>query len=224
MTMTKLKNTDPRQNPSPEILDRLFQNLFELLLTNVLFMLCSLPLITAGPAAIALERICCQIHREEKVPVFQIFFQTFGRYFGRGLFLSIVVLPLFLFSGLCIFAFYSEERLGLMALCAVMFLLASGLLQYLAPLVSATELPFEKQLKNAAILLFLCPLRTLAGGIGSLSLLLLLLWQPKFMLALCFVILLSVHGYFRSYLALQGAQKYIFDPYYASKEKNIRVR
>lgn len=141
----------------------------------------------------------------------------FGRYFGRGLFLSIVVLPLFLLSGFCIFAFYSEGSLFLMALCAVMFLLASGLLQYLAPLVSATELTFEKQLKNAAILLFLCPLRTLGGAICSLSLMLLFLGYPKMMLALCFVILLAVHGYFRSYLSLQAAQKYIFDPYYASK-------
>lgn len=215
--MIKLKNPDSCQNPYVEFLDRLFQNLFELLLANILFLLCSVPLITVGPAAIALERICCQIHREEKVPVFSTFFQTFGRYFGPGLFLSIVILPLFLISGLGIFVFYSEGKLGLMALCALMFLLASGLLQYLAPLVSTTDLPFEKQLKNAALLIFLCPLRTVLGSAVSLSLMVLLLWQPKFMLALFLVVLFSVHGYFRSYLALQAAGKYIFDPYYASK-------
>lgn len=216
--MRQLKNTNPEENTIHEFLDRMFQNLFELLLANVLFFLCSIPLITAGPAAIAMERICCQIHKEEKVSVFSTFFRTFGRYFGRGLFLSIVVLPLFLISGLCIFAFYSEGRLGLTTLCAVMFVLASGLLQNLAPLISCTDLAFEQQLKNAAILIFLCPLKTLCGAVISLSLILLLLWQPKFMLALCFVILLAIHGYFRSYLALQAAQKYIFDPYYAFKK------
>lgn len=212
---SKEREKTARREP-PEILDRLFQNLFELLAANVLFIICSIPVITAGPAAAALERICCQIHREEKFSVVKTFFGAFGSFFGRGLFLSVVVLPLFVISGLSVFAFYSEGKLGFMVVCGIMFLIASGMLQYLAPLISLTELPFEKQLKNALLLMVLCPGKTLLGAVGSLLFLLLILWQPKLMIAFCLVIALGVHGYFRSYLAMQAAQKYIFDPYYAS--------
>lgn len=196
------------------VLDNMFQNLFELMMANVLFILCSLPLVTAGPAAIALERICCLIHREEKVQVFQTFFHTFFHFFGKGLFLSFVILPLFLISGIGVFLFYSEGLTLQMALCLVMFLLGSGLMQYLTPLISTSDLSFEKQLKNSFLLLFLGAGRTILGALVSLSLFLLILWQPKMMMALCLVILLAVHGFIRSYLALQAAQKYIFDPYY----------
>lgn len=144
------------------------------------------------------------------MPVFKTFFQTFTRYFGRGLFLSVVVLPLFLIAGLGVFLFYSEGLLAQMAVSMIMFLLGSGLLQYLAPLISTTDLTFEKQLKNGFLLLFLSISRTLLGGVVSLSLILLILWQPKMMAALCFLILFAVHGYIRSYLALQAAHKYIF--------------
>lgn len=209
----RLRDNLQEENRFP-FLDNLFQNLFELMLANILFVLCSVPLVTAGPAAVALERVCCLIHREEKVPVFRTFFQSFCRYFGRGLFLSFVVLPLFIIAGVGVFLFYSEGRMAEMAVCMVMFLLGSGLLQYLAPLISATDLPFEKQLKNSFLLLVLGVGRTLLGAVISLCLMILILWQPKMMAALCFLILLAVHGYFRSYLALQSAQKYIFDPYY----------
>lgn len=213
-TMARKLRDDLQAGNSFPFLDRLFQNLFELMVANVLFVLCSIPLLTAGPAAVALERVCCLIHREEKVPVFKTFFQTFARYFGRGLFLSFVVLPLFFIAGIGVFLFYSEGLLGQMAVCMIMFLLGSGLLQYLAPLISTTDLTFEKQLKNGFLLLFLSIGRTLLGGVVSLCLALLILWQPKMMMALCFLILLAVHGYIRSYLALQAAQKYIFNPYY----------
>lgn len=209
----RLRDNLQEENGFP-FLDNLFQNLMELILVNILFVLCSVPIVTAGPAAIALERVCCLIHRKEKVPVFRTFLRTFKRYFGRGLFLSIVLIPLFLISGLGVFLFYSEGLLWKMALCLLMFLLGSGLLQYLAPLISATDLPFEKQLKNSFLLLVLGAGRTILGAVISLCLMLLTLWQPKMMVALCFVILLAVHGFIRSYLGLQVAQKYIFDPYY----------
>jgi len=203
------------------VLDNLFQNLFELLVANILFVICSVPLISAGPAAIALERVCCLIHREEKVQVFRVFFKTFGHYFGRGLFLSLVILPLFLISGLGVFLFYSEGLILRMALCLVMFLLGSGMLQYLAPLISISDLPFEKQLKNSFLLVFLGIDRTLAGALVSLALMLLILWQPKIMAALCFMILPAVHGFIRSWLALRAAQKYIFDPYYKEHPEDM---
>ena len=209
----RLRDDLKTENKFP-FLDRLFQNLFELMLANILFVVCCIPVVTAGPALIALERICCLIHREEKVSVFRTFFQTFGRYFGRGLFLSAVVLPLFLIAGMGIFLFYTEGRLMEMVICLVMFLLGSGLLQYLTPLVSTTELSFEQQLKNSFLLVFLGLGRTLLGALVSLCLILLLLYQPKMMIAMCFLILLAVHSFIRSYFALQAAQKYIFDPYY----------
>lgn len=210
----RLRDDLKTENKFP-FLDRLFQNLFELMLANVLFALCCIPVLTAGPALIALERICCLIHREEKVSVFRTFFQTFGRYFGRGLFLSAVVLPLFLIAGIGIFLFYTEGRLMEMVICLVMFLLGSGLLQYLTPLVSTTELSFEQQLKNSFLLMVLAPVKTLLGAAVSLGLILLMLYQPKMMIALCFLILLAVHSFIRSHLALQAAQKFIFDPFYS---------
>ncbi len=203
-------------------LDNLFQNLFELMVANILFVLCCVPVVTAGPGLVALERVCCLIQREEKVPVVKTFFQAFGRYFGRGLFLSVVVLPLFLIAGIGVFLFYSEGHLLQMIVCLVMFLLGSGLLQFLTPLISTTDLSFEKQIKNAFLLLVISIGRTLLGAVISLSLLLLILWQPKMMAALCFVILLAVHSYLRSYLALQSAQKFIFDPYYNKKENETK--
>ena len=159
----RLRDDLKTENKFP-FLDRLFQNLFELMLANILFVVCCIPVVTAGPALIALERICCLIHREEKVSVFRTFFQTFGRYFGRGLFLSAVVLPLFLIAGMGIFLFYTEGRLMEMVICLVMFLLGSGLLQYLTPLVSTTELSFEQQLKNSFLLMVLAPVMTVSAA------------------------------------------------------------
>lgn len=216
--MARRLRDDLKEEKRIPFFDNLFQNLFELMLANILFVLCAIPVVTAGPAAVALERVCCLIHREEKVSVFRTFFQTFGRFFGRGLFLSFVVLPLFSIAGLGVFLFYTEGRIAQMAACMVMFLLGSGLLQYLAPLISITDLTFDKQLKNAFLLLFVSIGRTLLGALVSLCVAVLVLWQPKMMTALCILILPAVHSYIRSFLAMQTAQKYIFDPFYKNTD------
>ena len=82
--MARRLRDDLKEEKRMPFFDNLFQNLFELMLANILFVLCCVPVVTAGPAAIALERVCCLIHREEKVASGGLVFSCIQRFLSGG--------------------------------------------------------------------------------------------------------------------------------------------
>lgn len=110
----------------------------DLILLNLLFVLCSIPVVTLGPAAAAMYTVLFRMGTEQESGVVRPFFAAFGENLKQGLVLWIAELALAGAIGFDIYLFYhmtgAAHYVYIPILClAIVGLLASG---YLFPLIS----------------------------------------------------------------------------------------
>lgn len=83
-----------RQNVLKESLLRFFNDLFDLLVVNALWLICSLPILTVGPASCGLYTVTLKLVREEPVHPVKDFFRGFKTNFKAGFLLGLMALVL----------------------------------------------------------------------------------------------------------------------------------
>ncbi|MCE5188078.1 MAG: DUF624 domain-containing protein [Eubacteriales bacterium] len=157
----------------------------DLALVNVLFLFCSIPIVTLGASAAALYTVTFQMVRGEDRAIVKTFFSAFRRNFGQATLLTILFL--LLGAGL-----YLDLRVmqANPAAFPLVFRIGSGLVAFAAaialPYVFALQARFDntvfKTLKNAFVLAVTHPLTSLLAALLTLLPLGLLLFAPYYLL------------------------------------------
>ena len=124
---------------------RSLTRIWDLIILNLLFVLCCLPVITIGPALTALFSVMLKLIRDEEGSVIKDFFRALISNFKQ----SIVIHLLFLLVGFVLaadlwFVFYAVEDHGamtyiLLGVSGVLAVLATMTLLYVYPLLSRFE-------------------------------------------------------------------------------------
>ena len=78
-----------RSNKLKDSFLQFFHDLFDLMVVNWLWLLCSLPIVTVGPATCGLYRVTLKLARQEPVQPLRDFFRGFRENFKSGLFLGL---------------------------------------------------------------------------------------------------------------------------------------
>ena len=196
-----------------------FMNIGALLAANLLFVLCSLPLITAGPGLIALARICCQACRGEAVSPVKDFFKALRQNLKAGLLLSITLVPLYLGQYLLFssaLGTYLAQGTGLptLVLFAVGFLGLNCFAMYLLPLLAFLKADGGTVLRNAFLLCFAEGGWSLGGSITATVIFSLAVTALPNSLPLFILIFFSLLVYHWCFFGWKIVDKYVFTPYY----------
>lgn len=135
-----------------------------LVVLNVIYLICCLPVITIGAATVALNEVMIRFSDEEGGRPLRDFFPAFGREFGRAtaVFFTFAI-PVVLLATGAIFWFNDPSVIGLAAaavsLLAAAFLFTAMLHSF--ALVATHRAPYRATVKNALLLTAAEPARSI---------------------------------------------------------------
>ena len=135
----------------------------DLLILNLLTFFCSIPVITIGPSLCALYTVTLKIARDEPVETIRMFFSAFKKNLFQGIILGAIAV----FGAVVIFAdgvyAFSVEGTAKIVFCIVTGIIGAIWLTYVCyvfPLQARYENSVKEQIKNAFLLAFVSPLKT----------------------------------------------------------------
>lgn len=153
-----------RRNVLKESLINFLRVMGDLMVLNWLWVICSLPVVTLGPASCALYAVTLRLCRGENCAPVRDFFRAFKANFKPGLILGLLVIVLAVIGvGDTLFAMEQSGALSTVYVCLA-FIIGAVLLIILGfaiPLQAMFDAPMGQQLKNAFSLPFVSPGRTL---------------------------------------------------------------
>ncbi len=157
--------------------------IFSLIGLNLLWLVCSLPIVTLGPATVAMHHVLFQYHSGRSDQVWKPFFHAFRRDFWAGLVLglpSTLLLLLLSFNGLYLAGSATEgfSPLWIAFILGVVFWL--GLIIYGFPLTARYTLTFSQVIHNSIAFLLRSPKFSLFSSLGYVAPLLLWVLLPGF--------------------------------------------
>ena len=135
----------------------------DLIWVNLLVLVCSIPVFTAGAALSAMENIIYKILHNEDVRVTREFFQAFAKNFKQATGIWLIILVI---EGVLAYDFYYSRQIGtafseaMKTAAVVLFVLVYALMLYIFPLQSHYYNKTKDLFKNAAILCVVHPIRT----------------------------------------------------------------
>lgn len=161
---------------------RFMRGMADLLILNFLTLFCSLPVITIGPALCGLYTVTLKVARDEPVETIRMFFAAFKKNLFQGMILgTIAVFGVFIIYVDGVYAF-SIEGTAKIVFCIVTGLIAAVWLTYVCyvfALQARYENPVKEQIKNAFLLAFVSPLKTILMWIILAAPVLLVLYLPQ---------------------------------------------
>lgn len=86
--------------------------LWDMMWLNVLTLICSIPLITAGPAFAAMHYVLLKIYRDEETSITKLFFKSFAQNFKQGAVIQLVFLVLVYLLYISLQMFWAWEAGG----------------------------------------------------------------------------------------------------------------
>ena len=125
-----------------------------LIVLNLLWLLCCLPVITIGPATIAMNYVIFQHHIGRSDVVVRPFFKSFRRDFKQGLMLGIpltVLFGLMIFNGLYIAAASAEGISHLWISFVLLVLFVGAMITYGFPLLARYDLSLGNVINNSLV-------------------------------------------------------------------------
>ena len=154
-----------KSNPLKESLVTFLRNLWDLMILNWLWVLCSLPVVTIGPATCAMLTVTLKLARGEPVYPLKDFFRSFRVNFKPALLLGLLATVMLIAAcgdvwfALQLKGFYQSLYLVVGILVAAIFL---TVFSYTFALQAMFENPVKEQLKNAFKLAFVAPGKTVS--------------------------------------------------------------
>ena len=141
---------------------------------GLVFLLFSIPGITAGAAAAAVMTVGMRIERKEAPTIFRPFWQAFKENFKQGTLLTVLFMAVFGFLAADWYVLMQmEQTLLIRLICAIVFvlaLLAASLMMWVFPPLARFELTNRQIIHNAVVHMFarfpqtLLALAAAAGG------------------------------------------------------------
>lgn len=152
-----------RSNVLKESLGNFLRNAFDLMVLNWLWILCSLPVVTIGPATCALYSVTLKLCRDEAVYPVRDFFRGFRENFKQGVVLGILAILLAVVAAGD--AFFALQQTGLFytVFLVVSIMVAAVFLTvitYTFALQAMFRNPLKVHIRNAFSLAFVSPGKT----------------------------------------------------------------
>ena len=123
----------------------------DLLVLNLLTLLCSLPVVTMGAAFTAMNDVCIRIIRGEEGYIVKGFFRSFASNFKKGTLLGLILIAISVFLFFDYFAaqaYFPQMCYGILAIGVILFAIAN----YAFALLARYENTLGGTMKNAAVL------------------------------------------------------------------------
>lgn len=147
--MKKLFDLD---NPVMRFLSRLY----DLFITNILFALCCLPVVTAGASLAAMTKITQNMVRDEDSGVFKTFFRAFRDNFRQATVLWVILLAFFacaVFDLVLVDTYFTGQMAQVLRVCLAAFaVLVVAVACYMFPLLVRYENTLRSHCRNALLL------------------------------------------------------------------------
>lgn len=145
------------------LLGRFLRVMGDMMILNALWIICSLPIVTIGPATCALFSVTLKAARDEDSGTIRGFFAGFKNNFKQGL-----VLGLILLAGIVIIYVDARFAMTCEGSMKTLYLILTGILaaillvyiSYTFALTARFENTLSGCIKNAFLLAFLCPGKT----------------------------------------------------------------
>lgn len=203
-------------------LESFFSCIGGLLLVNLLFLVCCIPIITIGPSVVALHKVCCCAVRNRAHDLPVIFLNSFRQNLKTGICLAFTVFPLLLWLLSNTLAAVKSQNLPVMILLFSATLLTVSFSSYLFVLVAHTSLSPMKLLRNSFILMLAGKQYSIVGSFLSTALFSLqILYLPQ-SIPILLLIGCSLVAYNTSFFTWKIVDLYLFIPYYrAHPEEGI---
>ena len=165
-----MKNIFNLESPLMQMLTRVG----DMILLNVLFLICCVPVITAGASVAAMHKVIQELIYETDSGTIKGFFRAFKANFKQATILWIIVLLVIVSLGcdvLLIVTYFSgsEAVKWMFGLLAVLAVLVCCVVAYMIPLIVRYENTLRQHLSNAAVLAIIKLPRTI--GLVVLNLL-----------------------------------------------------
>lgn len=197
---------------------RLYSHLPSLIIANVLFLLVSLPIITAGPSLIALNRIACAAVNNDDINTVSEFFHTWKKEFKSGLFLNLTLIPLFVFLTVISLQLIRDLQINGWSISSILiislYLAFCSFLMYFLPLLAYMDANGLQIIRNAFYLCFANGIKTVLGSVITGFMILAGLGFYPRSFPLIILILFSLAAYNACYYGWNAAKEFIFRPYY----------
>lgn len=200
-------------------LDGLLTNMGTLLLCNLYFLLCCIPIITIGPSLLALNKVCTMLVRGKSVHATRDFFDAFRKNFKAGIVITFTVVPVLLWNAYMMLVYlliYLQTGEGMLHCCLFLFMyiFVSTFSMYLISLLVHLKANFYTTLRNTVLCCMIGKGSTIFGGISTAVLILdgpLCLPASVPLLLLIYFSFVMYHVGFFSWKVMD---KHIFAPYY----------
>ena len=168
----------------------------DLMILNVLFILCSLPVVTLGASLTALHRVTQNMLFEQEEPLIKAFFRAFRQNFKQSTLVwlvELVVIVSLVCDVLLVMAYFDGGLAKAMyILVAVLAILVAGGFSYLMPLIARYENGMRQQVNNAVVLAIIkLPKTLLLMLLNLLPVILLLISVPVFVQTLIFWVIVG---------------------------------
>lgn len=144
----------PRKEGFAWFLDILYREFFPMLGLNLIFLLYCLPIVTIGPAFVALNSLLMRMVRDKPVDVFRDFFPAFKENFKSGMvifWVQVAVVWMFVIN----YRFYAVVNPSIQGALLLFGLILWMANLYLVPILVSVDLPFKHLVKNSIFLAFL---------------------------------------------------------------------
>ena len=187
-----MRNLFNYENPFIQFLVRVG----DLIILNVLFILCSAPVVTLGASLTALHRVTQNMLFEQEEPLLKAFFRAFRQNFKQSTLawlVELVVIVSLVCDVLLVLAYFNGGLAKAMyILVAVLAILVAGVYAYLMPLIARYENGMRQQVNNAVVLAIIkLPKTLLLVFLNLLPVILVLISVPVFVQTLIFWVVIG---------------------------------
>ena len=168
----------------------------DLMILNLLFLVCALPVVTLGASLTALHRVTQNMLFEQEEPLIKAFFRAFRQNFKQSTLVwlvELVVIVSLVCDVLLVMAYFDGSLARTMyILVAVLAILVAGVFSYLMPLIARYENGTRQQVNNAVVLAIIkLPKTVLLMLLNLLPVILLLISVPVFVQTLIFWVIIG---------------------------------